>query len=437
MSGGSQGATPRRLTVHTDGGARGNPGPGGYGAVVTDAATGAVLAERAAFLGSCTNNVAEYEGLLAGLRAAAAIDPGALVEVKADSKLVVEQMSGRWKIKHPDMQRLALAARDVLPARQVRYTWVPRKDNAAADALANQVMDSRGELRTDAWRDGAPAGTGADTDRSAVRDDLGGHSATATPRDTPSDVGPGAGPDAVARPLHSPLGRPEGEPATLILVRHGVTPATLGGLMAGGDDAGLDLTGAGRAQAGRAATIVARAHEVFSGVRPPSELRCSPTVRTRSTAAVLGERLGLTARVDERLLEVKWGEWNGLPAAEVQQRWGGDFDAFVRTGRQVPPGGESLAMVGDRVGALLADVARTRAGRTVVGVSHSVAIRAAVGHALRADLGSWWLLRVPPASVTVLRLWDRSGADPGAPAPDERPFIAEVAAVGVPGELLP
>jgi ribonuclease H / adenosylcobalamin/alpha-ribazole phosphatase len=90
----------RRLTVEADGGARGNPGPAAFGAVVRDATTGEVLAEVAATLGVTTNNVAEYRGLIAGLQAARSIDPEASVEARLDSKLVVEQMSGRWKIKN-------------------------------------------------------------------------------------------------------------------------------------------------------------------------------------------------------------------------------------------------------------------------------------------------------------------------------------------------
>ena len=103
----------RALLVYADGGSRGNPGVAGYGAVVLDADTGALLAERAEPLGLASNNVAEYSGLIAGLRAAATIDPGAAVQVRLDSKLVVEQLSGRWKIKHEDMRRLALQAREM------------------------------------------------------------------------------------------------------------------------------------------------------------------------------------------------------------------------------------------------------------------------------------------------------------------------------------
>ena len=133
----------RQLIVEADGGSRGNPGPAGYGALVRDAPTGEVLAERHESLGVTTNNVAEYSGLVAGLRAAADLAPGAHVEVRMDSRLVVEQMSGRWKIKEPALQALAADARAAAaPLGSVSYTWVPRADNAAADRLANQAMDA-------------------------------------------------------------------------------------------------------------------------------------------------------------------------------------------------------------------------------------------------------------------------------------------------------
>ena len=149
----------RALVVRADGGSRGNPGPAGYGALVADASTGEVLAEVAEAIGAATNNVAEYRGLIAGLRAAVAIDPGASVEVAMDSKLVVEQMSGRWKVKHPDMAVLAREARTVLPAGAVTYRWVPRAQNSHADRLANEAMDAAAAGRP--WR--AHAGAGGTT----------------------------------------------------------------------------------------------------------------------------------------------------------------------------------------------------------------------------------------------------------------------------------
>ncbi|PAN00683.1 bifunctional RNase H/acid phosphatase [Streptomyces sp. Alain-F2R5] len=137
----------REFVVEADGGSRGNPGPAGYGAVVLDAATGQTLVEAAEYLGVVTNNVAEYRGLLAGLRAARELDPDATVHVRMDSKLVVEQMSGRWKIKHPDMKPLAAEAARIFPPGRVTYEWIPRADNKHADRLANEAMDAgaRGE----------------------------------------------------------------------------------------------------------------------------------------------------------------------------------------------------------------------------------------------------------------------------------------------------
>jgi probable phosphoglycerate mutase len=132
-----------KVIIEADGGSRGNPGPAGYGAVVLDAATEEVLVERNNGLGVTTNNVAEYEGLIAGLRAA--IELGATeVEVRMDSKLVVEQMSGRWKVKHPSMKPLATeAGRLAREIGSVRFGWIPRARNSRADALANSAMDTQ------------------------------------------------------------------------------------------------------------------------------------------------------------------------------------------------------------------------------------------------------------------------------------------------------
>ncbi|MFD8234585.1 bifunctional RNase H/acid phosphatase [Streptomyces sp. NPDC059696] len=142
----------REFIVEADGGSRGNPGPAGYGAVVSDATTGETLRETAEYIGVATNNVAEYRGLLAGLRAARELDPDATVHVRMDSKLVIEQMSGRWKIKHPDMKPLAAEAARVFPPGRVTYEWIPRDRNKHADRLANEAMDAgaRGEQWSEA-----------------------------------------------------------------------------------------------------------------------------------------------------------------------------------------------------------------------------------------------------------------------------------------------
>ncbi|MEU8790335.1 bifunctional RNase H/acid phosphatase [Streptomyces sp. NPDC048643] len=165
----------REFIVEADGGSRGNPGPAGYGSVVIDAVTGETLVERAEYIGVATNNVAEYRGLVAGLRAARDLDPAARVRVRMDSKLVVEQMSGRWQIKHPDMKPLAAEAARVLPRSQVTYEWIPRAENKHADRLANEAMDAgkRGEPWTppgdEAASTGAPVqGRGTPTEAASA-----------------------------------------------------------------------------------------------------------------------------------------------------------------------------------------------------------------------------------------------------------------------------
>ena len=131
----------RTFIVEADGGSRGNPGRAGSGSLVIDASTGEVLAEIGIYLGVASNNVAEYRGMIEGIRRAVTVDPTAGIHVRMDSQLVVEQMSGRWKIKHPDMRALAAEARELIGHRPVTFEWIPRADNARADAIANRAMD--------------------------------------------------------------------------------------------------------------------------------------------------------------------------------------------------------------------------------------------------------------------------------------------------------
>ncbi len=133
--------------VEADGGSRGNPGIAAGGAVVFDGASGELLAEVGVYVGFATNNVAEYNGLIAGLKRAYEFDDEASIHVRMDSKLVVEQMSGRWKIKHPDMAVLASEARALIGGRSVTFEWIPRDKNALADAAANKSMDSGESFR--------------------------------------------------------------------------------------------------------------------------------------------------------------------------------------------------------------------------------------------------------------------------------------------------
>jgi ribonuclease HI len=132
--------------AHCDGGSRGNPGPSGYGAVVTDA-QGCSLAELSEFLGVRTNNYAEYSGLLAVL--AWALEKGhERVKVVSDSELMVKQIQGKYKVNSPDLKPLWQEARNrIAKLERFEISHALRHKNKAADALANQAMD-RGMRRT-------------------------------------------------------------------------------------------------------------------------------------------------------------------------------------------------------------------------------------------------------------------------------------------------
>ena len=129
----------RELIIYADGGSRGNPGQAAYGALVCEGET--VLIEIAEKIGIATNNVAEYQGLIAGLRAANKIDPAAHIEARLDSKLVVEQMSGRWKIKNIPLAKLAMEAKKIHSPQLITFIWIPREENYQADRLVNLALD--------------------------------------------------------------------------------------------------------------------------------------------------------------------------------------------------------------------------------------------------------------------------------------------------------
>jgi ribonuclease HI len=133
-----------RIVLYADGAARGNPGPAGAGAILYNE-NGRVVAELARPLGHATNNVAEYSALILGLEEAQRRGASA-IDVRMDSLLVVQQMRGLWRIKHPGLVPLALRAGELLasfPEREIRH--VPREDNAAADELSNRAIDE-GEI---------------------------------------------------------------------------------------------------------------------------------------------------------------------------------------------------------------------------------------------------------------------------------------------------
>ncbi|CAL9590227.1 Bifunctional protein [Streptomyces sp. enrichment culture] len=358
----------REFIVEADGGSRGNPGPAGYGAVVIDAATGETLAEAAEFLGVVTNNVAEYRGLLAGLRAAHRLDPAARVHVRMDSKLVVEQMSGRWKIKHPDMKPLAMEASRVFPPDQVTYEWIPREQNKHADRLANEAMDAGA----------APAGTGTPSASAKTDADLRAARTVATP-----SVGWGSAPDL-------------GAPATFVLLRHGETPLTPQKRFSGSGGSDPSLSDVGRDQAERVAAALARRGTIQAIVS-------SPLARTRETAGIVAARLGLEVGVDDGLRETDFGAWEGLTFAEVHERHPDDLAAWLASPDAEPTGGgESFAATATRIAATRDKLVAAYAGRTVLLVSHVTPIKTLIRLALNAPAESMFRMELSAASLSVV-----------------------------------
>jgi broad specificity phosphatase PhoE/ribonuclease HI len=359
--------TARHVIIEADGGSRGNPGPSAYGAVLKDADTGEVIAEDGTPIGLATNNVAEYSGLIAGLRMAEEFAPEADIEVRMDSKLVVEQMSGRWKIKHPDMRPLATEANRLAPF-GTTYTWVPREQNKHADRLANEALDGirngvtvAGESLIEEIEEEKPPAVQKESRGWGVR----------------------------------------GTSTTVVLVRHGVTPHTVEKRFSGGlASANPGLSDEGRAQIRAVADWLGPLAERVDAVIS------SPVRRTLESAEILAESLGRTVEVEPGFAEMEFGVWDGMTFAEVGEKYPDELKAWLGSLDVAPEGGESFRVVQRRVLDGLARLQEAHAGKTVVVVSHVTPIKTLVAHAVDAPLEAVYRMELTPASVTVLSYFD-------------------------------
>lgn len=352
-----------KVRVEADGGSRGNPGPAGYGAVVWDAERAAVLAEAKSAIGSATNNVAEYRGLIAGLEAAAGL--GATeADVYMDSKLVVEQMAGRWRVKHPDLVPLHRRAAEIAQRfTRVDYTWIPRAQNSDADRLANQAMD---------------AAAGGDSD---IDDD----------------------PPAKTEVVTNPAGwtGAQGAPTRLMLLRHGQTELSVQRRYSGRGNP--ELTDLGTRQADAAARYLGQQGGIDAVVS-------SPLQRAYDTAAASATALGLDVTVDDDLIETDFGEWEGLTFREASERdpelhrkWLGDTAV-------PPPRGESFDDVAARVRAAQQRIVDRHAGQTVLVVSHVTPIKTLLRLALDAGPAMLYRLHLDLASLSIAEFYPDGAA---------------------------
>lgn len=343
-----------RVIVEADGGSRGNPGPAGYGSVVWTADRSTVLAESKQAIGRATNNVAEYRGLIAGLEEAAKL--GATeVAVLMDSKLVVEQMSGRWQVKNPDLAQLHAQARALASRFEViSYSWVPRAQNSYADRLANEAMDAAAEIESDT-------------------------AATETvPATAPGWTG--------AR----------GAATRLLLLRHGQTDLSVERRYSGrGNPALTDL---GWRQADAAARYLAQRGGIAAVISSPLQ-RCYDTATTAAKA------LGLDVSVDDDLVETDFGAWEGLTFSEVAERDPELHRRWLRDTSTTPPGGESFDSVHQRVVRARDRIVEEHGGTTVLVVSHVTPIKMLLRIALDAGPGILYRMHLDLASLSIAEFY--------------------------------
>jgi len=333
-----------KVIVEADGGSRGNPGPAGFGSVVWSADHAAVLAEVKEAIGIATNNIAEYRGLIAGLTEAARL--GATeVDAMLDSKLVVEQMSGRWKVKNPDIANLHWEARGlVADFNRVTFTWIPREQNSHADRLANEAMDAAAAVAAN------PAGwTGA-----------------------------------------------QGAPTRLLLLRHGQTELSVQRRYSGrGNPALTDL---GRHQAEAAADYIGRRGGIAAVIT-------SPLQRAYDTAAAAAKALGKDVVVDDDLIETDFGAWEGLTFGEAAERDPQLHAKWLRDTTVAPPGGESFADVQVRVRRACDRIIAEFAGATVLVVSHVTPIKTVLQLALDTGPSILYRLHLDLASLSIAEFY--------------------------------
>ena len=344
----------RHFKLTADGGSRGNPGPAGYGAVVTE--NGKIVAELFDVIGVATNNVAEYNGLLAGLAHIHQLDKEATVEVAMDSKLVVEQMSGRWQIKHADMRDLAKQCRDAHTPSLVTYSWIPRDDNSHADRLANKALDG-----------GSAHKPAAVIQQNYLTDRL----------------------------------RSAEIPTFIYFVRHGETVLTPTRKFSGTGALDPELMQDGLHQA----ELVAE-----EAVKLGAEvLIASPLNRTRQTAEAIARTTGLEIIFDEAWYELSFGSWDGKSIEEVKEEEPDAYQAWLNSTAYAPGGGESWDQATVRIEEALEKLVAEYPGKKIIVVTHNGVIKTAVRLAIGAPAEAVFHVDAAPCSISSISIWPSDG----------------------------
>lgn len=413
-----------RLSVECDGGSRGNPGPAGTGSSVKDAA-GVEVGCVWQFIKHATNNVAEYQGLINGLNLAVEIagqqgvKPGSLsVDVRMDSKLVVEQMSGRWKIKHPDMKPLAQEVKRIEgQLAQVSYTWVPRAQNARADELANRAMDDREGGR---WIDeelvaagsaaaASPAGDAEGVDMLFDLDQPAEDAAAGAKREEPAQTNTAATTTAKKNTAETQREDEEPQPAgvsptawmgktaptTLLLLRHGQTELNRDGKYSGRGNP--ELTDLGKKQIAHAARHISERGDVDVILSSPLG-RCQETARAAAEALGMGKNAITT---DEAIIEMDFGAWEGRRFVEIQEDHPEEHRECFNYATAAPHGGESPEQVYRRVSEFVDRVIAEYPGKTVLVVTHMMPIKSVLRRALGTGGEIYRSLHLDVASLSV------------------------------------
>lgn len=385
----------KSVIIEADGGSRGNPGPAGSGALVIDAVTGKILAEAAIFIGVATNNVAEYKAVIAGLELVKELAPEASVLVRMDSKLVVEQMSGRWKIKHQAMAELSRELQEHISGIDISFEWIPRDENFRADALANEAMDAE---QSDIRKYLAEPGTAS----------INIISSAAKSRVVDIEYNP-VMPSSVRAPRNITK-----KLTTIVLVRHGRTPFTENHRISGRGGEDPSLSEAGILDANKAAEEISKigVSGLLQKVATPTAVISSPLARTRETARILALRLGLEESVLDDLAEISFGDWDGYTNEEVSKNWPDQYENWRGDIDAAPPGGgESIREFDRRIQKVKKTLLEQYEGQTIVVVSHVMPIRGFIRAAIEAEWSAYWRVSLSPCSITVLRFWGEEAAE--------------------------